>query len=298
MRVHFALAVLAVFVCLLSIGLGQEVQTGPAARFQRGQRASAAPQPQRAGRLVSVEVVIADVTGGEDRPLTAERLAELEKGGQVTSLSRLRLSALENQPAVVQFGERVSLVTGRTSLGGRGAQDMMAQENLGTMVSVTARVEDDQSIVMEFQAEQTRFAPAAARAEGDNIERPAELPRTAKITAQSTLRIEPGKSVVAGGKTTRTEQGTMQTWILVSATAEPARPKAADEAATLKVFTLMHAKAESLAELIQTVFRGDDLHVAADTRSNCLIVPGDDQTLDMIQRLLTRLDEPAPPASN
>ena len=279
-----------VVVAVASTGFGQEGQPNPFDRFQRG-RAAAAPEPQRAGRLVSVEVVIADVLGDDAAEMTAERLAELEKAGQVASLSRLRLSALENVPSVVQFGERVAVVTGRSNFGGgRGSQEMVSQENLGTVVSVTARVEPDQSVVMELSAEVTRLAPTPARAEGDNAERATEYPKTTTLMAKSTLRIPPGKAVVAGGKTTKSAEGTTQTWVLVSASASADAP----DTAVLKVISLHHAQAEPLATLLSGLFRGESFRAAVDARSNKLIVSGSPSMLERIVPLVAELDQPSP----
>lgn len=290
MRAFSAVVSIAAVLVLVSLGIAQEPQPGGASRVQRVQRAPAAPSPQQPGRLVSVEVVIVDVTGEAEGEMTAERLAELERAGKVESLSRLRVSTLENAPSIVQFGERVSIVTGRTSFGGRGLQDMTSQENVGTMVSLTARVDQDDSILMEFQAEQSRLAPAAPKAEGENADRPAELPRTVTMTTKSTLRIPPGKSVVAGSKSTRTDHGTTQTWIMVSAIAEAA---ARDEAAVLKIVALKNAQAEGLARLLEGVFRGEDFRAAVDARSNKLIISGSPAMLEKIVPLVAKLDQAA-----
>jgi type II secretory pathway component GspD/PulD (secretin) len=284
MRALLVIASTAVVVVAVSVGIAQEPQPGGASRLQRGPRA-AAPQPPQPGRLISVEVVIADVTG-EAGEMTAERLAELEKAGQVKSLSRLRVSTLENAPSMVQFGERVSVVTGHTSFGGRGSQNVTAQENLGTMVSVTARVDHDDSILMEFQAEQTRLAPTAARAEGENADRPAELPGTTTITTKSTLRIPQGKSVVAGSKTMRTAQGMTQTWILVSAHAEAAAAES-----VLKILALKHAQGEAIAALLAGVFPPANLRVAVDARTNSLIISGSPTVLEKVVPLIAELDQ-------
>jgi type II secretory pathway component GspD/PulD (secretin) len=286
MRALLVIASTAVVVVAVSVGIAQEPQPGGASRLQRGPRA-AAPQPPQPGRLISVEVVIADVTG-EAGEMTAERLAELEKAGQVKSLSRLRVSTLENAPSMVQFGERVSVVTGHTSFGGRGSQNVTAQENLGTMVSVTARVDQDDSILMEFQAEQTRLAPTAARAEGENADRPAELPRTTTIATKSTLRIPQGKSVVAGSKTMRTPQGMTHTWILVSAHAEAAAPEAES---VLKIMALKHAQGEAIAGLLAGVFPTANYRVAVDARTNSLIISGSPAVLEKVVPLIAELDQ-------
>jgi type II secretory pathway component GspD/PulD (secretin) len=261
-------------------------------------RAAAGSEEKQVGRLIAVEVTIADVAGDSPAEMTADKLAELDKAGHVKSLSRFRISALENNPSMVQFGERVSVVTGRVAFPGRGegargfAQESVAQEQIGTMINLTARVDEDESILVELKAEQSRLTPSPAKPAGEDAAA-ASVPRqgTETITSHTTVRVPPGKTVVAGSKTTKTEQGTVQTWILVSASAEAARPKPADEAAVLKVYTLAHAKAESLAELIQTVFRGDDVRIGVDSRTNSLVVQGEDQKLDVVHRLIERLDE-------
>ena len=301
MRTIWQLAGVAIVFCLAPVAISQERRTPenrPATIQPAASRAAGGVQEKQAGRLISMEVTIADVVGESRAEMTAGQLAELDKAGNVKALSRFRISALENNPASVRFGERVSIVTGRVAFPGRGegsrgfAQESVAQEQIGTMIDVTARVDEDESILVELQAEQSRLTPAAAKAAGDD---PAatSVPRqgTETITSHTTVRIPQGKTVVAGSKTTKTEQGTVQTWILVSASAEAARPKPADEAAAVKVFALAHAKAESLAELIQTVFRGDDVRIGVDSRTNSLIVQGADQKLDVVYRLIVRLDE-------
>jgi type II secretory pathway component GspD/PulD (secretin) len=299
MRAYFGFASVAVMLGVISMALAQEPPPGAANRFQRGGRLQAPPaQPQAPGRLVSVEVVIADVAGDADKEMTADKLAELDKAGNVRALSRFRISALENNPSVVQFGERVPIVTGRVAFPGRGegarsfAQESVSQEQIGTMINVTARIDVDESILLELKAEQSRLTPSPAKPAGEDAAA-ASVPRqgTETITTQTTVRVPPGKTVVAGSKTTKTEQGTVQTWILVSASAEAARPKPADEAAVLKVFALAHAKAEDLAEVIQRVFRGDDVRIGVDARTNSLIIQGDDENLDVIHALIQRLDE-------
>ena len=352
---------------------GQEEPHSRSSRFHRGfDRQAPDEQPNRrpAGRLITAEVVIADVTGEPEPEMSSDKLAELQKAGRVASLTRLKLSALENQPAMLQFGERVPVVTGRTttsgfrSVGGgstRGLEDTLrrmdgnknemidpsemadraalfvrnaaeragletseplaidkllaalqrpsgdaqrgsrpatqesiSMEHLGTLIQVTSRVEDDDSILMELQAEISRLTPNPVRADAENAEAPAELPRTATITTKSTLRIPAGKTVVAGSRSTGTEHGPVQTWILVSASADAARPASVDETSVpeLKVFALLHAKADSLAELLQNVFQAENIRIGVDARTNSLIIQGNAADHDVIQALIQRLDEP------
>jgi hypothetical protein len=65
------------------------------------------------------------------------------------------------------------------------------------------------------------------------------------------------------------------------------------EEANIKVFTLRHAKASEAERLITQLFPRDIQSVAADQRTNTLIVRGGEETLKVIFALLTRLDEQA-----
>ena len=91
-------------------------------------------KPASSGRMVSVEIVIVqfdkkndvDLNLDSDDKITA-RLAELEKQGQISQLTRLRLSTLEQQSAELFFIQRVGLATSRTVLAGRVASPVIRQ---------------------------------------------------------------------------------------------------------------------------------------------------------------------------
>jgi type II secretory pathway component GspD/PulD (secretin) len=53
--------------------------------------------------------------------------------------------------------------------------------------------------------------------------------------------------------------------------------------------TLKHAKAEELVAVLQKVFPNVD--IAADSRTNALVVRADEKLLDDVRTLLTRLDQ-------
>jgi hypothetical protein len=64
---------------------------------------------------------------------------------------------------------------------------------------------------------------------------------------------------------------------------QPARP--------LKIFTLLHVSAEATREALMQV-GGADLKLAFDGAGNRVIAQGDPETLEMVEALLLRLDEP------
>ena len=86
------------------------------------------------------------------------------------------------------------------------------------------------------------------------------------------------------------EQGTTQTWILVSADAQ-ASPRA--EAAVLKIIALKNAQADAIAALLSALHRGEDYRLAVDARTNRLIVSGSPALLERIVPLIAELDQAA-----
>jgi hypothetical protein len=176
-----------------------------------------------AGKSVSIEVLIAHVSqGGADAPApTREQILELDKQGKVASLTRVQLTTLDLQTAMVQFGERTGVVAGRTSVpsgpnsSGRFANIVQTVE-MGTIVEATPRVEDDGSVVLLLKIEQSRLIPAPDQAGGDKTEPSAFIPpKTVTSQCKNTLRVPAGKWIAIGGQ--RGEKEPSQTWILVSA---------------------------------------------------------------------------------
>jgi Flp pilus assembly secretin CpaC len=182
-----------------------------------------------AGKAVSVEVLIVDVAtaalGTSTEDPTPEKLMELEKQGKLAGLARMKLASIENLEASVQLGEMVGVPTGRTfarggGFGGAGAAGGAAGDggttsyqmrNIGTLLRVNPRVEQDGSILVELNVERSKLAEAPMP-EGGGF----TPGRTVQIQARTTLRVPPGKSVVTGGHSTAGKDGT-QTWIIVSA---------------------------------------------------------------------------------
>jgi hypothetical protein len=244
-----------------------------------------------AGRLITVEVTLAETpVVGNGKEMSAEKIAELEKAGQLVSQSRYWVSLVENQRSQLQFAERVQVVSGRVNVGGGRFQESLAYESFSTKLGLVARV-DGESVLVQMELDQTRLIPAPAKAEGEASES-VTRPRTATTTFQSTLTVPPGKTVVAGGKETTGDKGKTQTWLLVSARAEgPRKEVAADADQQVKIFRLIDAKAEALATILQGIFVGENLQIAADARTNSIIARGDEKTLAILFRIVVSLDE-------
>ena len=244
-----------------------------------------------AGRLITIQVTLAETpVVGDGKEMSAEKVAELEKKGNVISQSRYWVSLVENQRSELQFGERVQVVAGRTNLvGGRGMQETMVYENVGTKLGLVGRIDGD-SILLQLELDQTRLLPASAKPE-EGAGESSMRPRTATTTFNSTLTIPLGKTVVAGGREIETDKGKVQTWLLVSATAEGENRELVEEESQVKIFRLTRAKAESLASVLQGVFSGENVQIGVDDRSNSLIARGHPKTLETMYRLIMALDE-------
>lgn len=181
--------------------------------------AAAQPKLPVAGKGIALEVVIVEVPGpagtiAESATMTQEKILELEKEGKIGSWSRVQLTTLESQTAVMQFAERSASnapkpASGIFRLGG----DASGQER-GTIVQITPRVEDDGSVIMILDVHlQNLVEPSPAP--GTEKKEAAAAAKTTMVKCGTTLRVLPGKWVVTGTK--RADKEPSQTWIAVTA---------------------------------------------------------------------------------
>jgi type II secretory pathway component GspD/PulD (secretin) len=261
-----------------------------------------------AHRAVGIEVLIVDAKGGtEDEHAlglpgpsdeVAARLQELESQGRIVVIDRIRLTTVENQKTLFQAGRDAPLATGR-STGGRGGgfQTSYRHQNLGTLISTTARV-DGGAIVVELEVEKSQLERRAGRPQTEDEFVPLA---TETLTSQNTLRIGSGKTVLAGSLERRADAESSAQLILASARLlEPSTN--AKEAATTggvnarqtRVFSLQRARAEDAAPLVEGLADVDSgrINVNVDPRTNSLIVSAEkEHHLDVIEAILLRLDE-------
>jgi len=167
------------------------------------------PESSAVGKLVLLEILIADVTGSFENP-TAAKILEMENEGRLSGTSRIRLTALENQPAFAQFGERAPRVIGRTTTG-LATMPIYNDVNVGTIVQATTRMESDGAALVQLYLSKSALGKAAADA-GAN---PLELQPISTVTAQSTVRVAPGEPVLISTGPSATPAAN-QTWIVLS----------------------------------------------------------------------------------
>jgi len=258
--------------------------------------------------MVTLEVLVADGNVPVAQP-SATAILELEKSGQLTGRMRVRLAAVENQTARVQFGETVPRVTGRTNRpdGGfrGGGFSSYSDVQVGTVVQAISRVEPDGAVVAELKIDRSELAAASrgpAAGEPAVGEPSAEqLPQgVAQLSLQATVRIKPGETVIIGGRDAKSGADNTQTWVVVAAQVAggpmPAAPlgqlppPAPSTVSELKVFALKHASAPDLAPVLSSVFAGQPVRFSVDPRTNSLLVIGPAPNLQAAQALVSRLD--------
>ena len=219
MKFHFA-GILLISLCM-SLAFGQD-QAQPVRSPSAGQSADGVPPiPTKPGKMVTFEVLIADLLEPLDSP-TVPKILELEKAGKLNFLTRLQLTSLEEQTASVQFGETTPRTTSRAPAG-RGfvggpfagrAPPNSPSLNVGTLVRVTARIDDDGSIVTQLMAERSGLNAGSDQAIEPND---GSLPKVDRLMTQTTLRLKPGEPQLVGGQRATTGKDTNRTWIVLIA---------------------------------------------------------------------------------
>lgn len=178
-------------------------------------------------RLVNMEVALfefvprnaglGDLEEESEEQLVA-RMQKLEQAGEAGVITRIRLSTIENQTATAQYGQEVAMVTGRASgAGGRGGAGAVSfsYQNLGTLLSVTPRV-DDGVVLIKLVLEKSGRTKAAVPDEQSETAEDSPPTKTV-INIQTTLRVRDGRTVVAQAMDSSSGKESSQTVVLVTA---------------------------------------------------------------------------------
>ena len=123
----------------------------------------------------------------------------LQEKRRVDILSRPQIMTMDNQPAYIQVGARVPIITG-TATNEVGQTNNVTMENVGLILGVTPRVSPDNMVVMEIDAEKSEVGPEAegtpiSISEGQVI----RSPQIARTYVQTTVSAADGQTVVLGG---------------------------------------------------------------------------------------------------
>jgi type II secretory pathway component GspD/PulD (secretin) len=197
-------------------------------------------QLDRRPRQVEIEVIFADITAAGERPEgpalnprelvgpadgMSARLDALRRQGRLADARHVRLTALEGQKASVNLGKERSLVTSRTTRGGRGGPgggpgggavfapeiSTVERRSTGTLVEALPRVFADGQLKLDLHVEESRLvAPPAGAPEG--------TPETPSIVQlKAVISVASGRAVLASGVGDEVKAGLPHTVIVVIA---------------------------------------------------------------------------------
>jgi type II secretory pathway component GspD/PulD (secretin) len=266
-----------------------------------------AAEPAAAGPLVTLEVLLIDhnsAIGGKEGvtlPSAAE-FVKLHKEGKLERAVRVQLASVAGNPARVQIGERVPVVSAR-NVGGFGGRGGAADgrpvsysyniQDIGTLINVVTRVEEGGTVLVDLQVERSQLAPSERPA--DESQEEIARQKTVSLTSQSTLRLKPGEPAIAEGWQSTAGQDTNGVFIVVTATVEKGgagRPAAAerDAGAQLQVFVLGNVEAGAMQRVLQEVFGDRSIRISADAANNRIVVYAPPPQLESIRELIQALD--------
>jgi hypothetical protein len=225
-----AAASLAAMLSFAAIATAQEQPEPRTVPRDGGSRRQARTVPEvtaedlKAGPQITLEFVIVEAPAdAESDAKTPAQILELAKAGGLSELQRLKLTALDNQRAQVQFGEQASLPSGRSSFGPiRGETTTYSTHSLGTIAHFQARVEEEGAIVANWMLERSRV-PAQQVSDAAATDAPPAIrpPQIEQLSAQGTVRLKPGVPTLVVSRQTVSSAGKQQTWVLLIATVTP-----------------------------------------------------------------------------
>jgi type II secretion system protein D len=131
-------------------------------------------------------------------------LRALQQNQRLEVLSRPQVMTIDNQPAFIQVGQKVPLIT-NVIVNQIGQTNTVQMDNVGLILGVTPRISPDGMVVMEIDAEKSEVAPES---EGIPVSISASgavvrAPRINITTAQTTISTASGETIVLGGLITK-----------------------------------------------------------------------------------------------
>lgn len=129
----------------------------------------------------------------------------LQDAGRLQILSRPQVMALDNQVAFVQVGARVPRITGATVQALGGFQTATEDVDVGLLLRIQPRINEDGLVVMALAAEKSEVGPIAegipvAVTETGQV---INSPQINTTTAQTTISAQNGQTVVFAGLITK-----------------------------------------------------------------------------------------------
>lgn len=229
------------FVCLLVCSVSQSAFAQPG---------TSAPDPQDDAQQQLVAVRVAILESGASLPLKEatnlsaadldEFVAKLKGAGNLRSYQYFTLSSLENQQAMIQFGQEENVISGQAFSSARGGgpggfssggsssnfgrvSNVYQREQTGSIVSVVSRVREDGQIIVELGVNSTRLQAAkSAQTSADPADVAAQInpPQKTTLTFQTTVLLSPGVATVIAAGGNDDARDSSRDYIIVSAKAK------------------------------------------------------------------------------
>jgi hypothetical protein len=160
---------------------------------------------------------VASLSGETDKVLN--NIKEIQSAGRGFVANRMELAAIENNPTILQIGEDVPMVSGTTTIPGRGATSSFRTMSVGTMLKVQSRLSGDADIVMEVDFEKSEVTSPAGNSDEERQSAPQGV---ARLTHQATSRIHDGHSLLVGTLVSQSNDGSSQAYLVLSASIDAA----------------------------------------------------------------------------
>jgi type II secretory pathway component GspD/PulD (secretin) len=137
-------------------------------------------------------------------------LRALDANFDIDILSRPQIRTVENHEALIQIGQQVPVVDGVSVTAVGSANPVIRQEQAGIILRVTPRISPSGRIVVDVDAEKSAFnltpgtgVPIFTDATNGNV---IEAPVKEITTANTTVSVQSGQTIVLGGMITNANQ--------------------------------------------------------------------------------------------
>ena len=67
---------------------------------------------------------------------------------------------------------------------------------------------------------------------------------------------------------------------------------------SVKIISIVYGKASDVAGSVRGIYPDDNMEISSDSRTNTVMIRGSQTTLDVVERIILRLDEPAESQEN
>jgi len=124
----------------------------------------------------------------------------------VRILSRPSVTVLDNQIAEIQVGQVVPVTDGATIGVNGNVVPTIMRDNAGIILTVTPRISSEGQVVMEVAAEKSRYTGEGVTVLTDSNGGEVTSPVKDITTANTTVKVPDGQTIVVGGMITNTDE--------------------------------------------------------------------------------------------